>query len=75
MKGGPKIAYKTRLSKNINYLNIMKSYEENKLLGGASCKNHIFLNAFARRDLGRLLFYIVFYFTFAPHFSKVKVCQ
>jgi hypothetical protein len=25
----------------------MKSYEENKLLGGASCKNHIFLNAFA----------------------------
>ena len=25
----------------------MKSYEENKLLGGASCENHIFLNAFA----------------------------
>jgi len=47
MKGGPKIENKTRLSKNINHLNIMKSYEENKLLGGASCKNHIFLNAFA----------------------------
>jgi hypothetical protein len=31
----------------------MKSYEENKLLGGASCKNHIFLNAFA---LGYLTF-------------------
>jgi hypothetical protein len=30
----------------------MKSYEENKLLGGASCKNHIFLNAFA---LGKTL--------------------
>jgi hypothetical protein len=27
----------------------MKSYEENKLLGGASCENHIFLNAFALR--------------------------
>jgi len=47
MKGGPKIACNTRLSKNINHLNIMKRYEENKLLGGASCKNHIFLNAFA----------------------------
>ena len=42
MKGGPKITYKTRLSKNIKHLNIMKSYEENKLLGGASCVNHIF---------------------------------
>ena len=42
MKGGPKITYKPRLSKNINHLNIMKSYYENKLLGGALCENHIF---------------------------------
>jgi hypothetical protein len=37
----------------------MKSYEENKLLGGASCKNHIFLNAFALApNIGQCLFYI-----------------
>jgi len=47
MKGGPIKENKTRLSKKNNYLNIMKSYEENKLLGGALCENHSFLNAFA----------------------------
>jgi hypothetical protein len=43
----------------------MKSYEENKLLGGASCKNHIFLNAFA----------LVLVVWFVPEYRMNRVAQ